>query len=286
MRFIYINDGVPKITTQLLSEACAARKVEMAEIDAPGFLFAPESELAPGDLLYRSATSLAAMRVEQFLYGQGVASFYNDLDAGLGSLPYYALAFQRAGIPVPRSIPVGSTDRDLLRSNVSAVGGFPVIVKIPGGSGGIGTLRVDTFGGLFSLIDFLLDRGIQPLLCAFIDNAVHWRVIVVGNSVAAAYRNVQDEDDFRTFASDDLADFKTPPPGTVASIALRGVQALRLEFGGVDVLEHASGRIYLLEVNFPCFFADPQRVAGIDVAGMMIEHLIAKSRKLSGCARE
>jgi RimK-like ATP-grasp domain len=282
MRFFYVNDdAVPEITTKLLAEACAARDVEMAEVTTAGFLFDPESELAPGDMLYRSAITLAAMRVEQFLFSDRVAAFYDNPEAALGGLPNNPLMFQRAGVPVPRTIPLASGDRDLLRGHVRTLGGLPVIMKIPGGSGGIGTIRVDTLGGLFSLVDFLFDRGILPFLCAFIDKAVHWRAIVISKRVASAYRNVQADDDFRTYASEDAHDFTIAPPDAVADIAVRAVRALRLEFGGVDLLEHPSGRIYLLEANFPCFFAHPQTVAGVDVAGMMIEHLMGKSRALT-----
>jgi hypothetical protein len=70
MRFIYISgDSVPLITTTLLVEACAARDIEMVYVTAAGFLFDPESALRPGDILYRSAITLA-MRVEQFLFSE------------------------------------------------------------------------------------------------------------------------------------------------------------------------------------------------------------------------
>lgn len=62
---------------------------------------------------------------------------------------------------------------------------------------------------------------------------------------------------------------------------MRAVRALRYEFGGVDILEHPTGRLYLLESNFPCYFATPQEVIGTDVAGAMLEYLVEKSRRLS-----
>ena len=63
-------------------------------------------------------------------------------------------------------------------------------------------------------------------------------------------------------------------------IAVDSAKVLRLEFAGVDLLEHPSGRIYLLASNFPCYFAQAQQVAGVDVAGAMIEHLAAKGRRI------
>jgi len=65
------------------------------------------------------------------------------------------------------------------------------------------------------------------------------------------------------------------------ALGLFRLQALRLELGGVDILEHASGRRYLLEANFPCYFALPETIAGVDVSGALIEHLVAKSHRLT-----
>ena len=55
-----------------------------------------------------------------------------------------------------------------------------------------------------------------------------------------------------------------------------------MELAGVDILQHPSGRLYLLEANFPCYFAHAQTLAGVDVAGAMVEHLMAKARGLAG----
>ena len=94
----------------------------------------------------------------------------------------------------------------------------------------------------------------------------------------ACYRDIQEDDDVRTYGSDDAADFSDTPPDHLAAVAIAAVRALRLEFGGVDVLEAPDGRLYVLEANFPCYFGQAQVVAGIDVAGAMVEHLVAKSR--------
>jgi hypothetical protein len=279
MRFYYINEDVPEITTNQLKDACHERNIEFVEVYAPAFLFDPASQLLPGDLLYRAAISLAAIRVEQFLFAEGVATFYAQSQGVIFGYTNAPLLFQRAGLPVPRRFPLASANRELLRRYVKLLGGFPVIVKVPG-SGGIGTLKVETFPALFSLLDLLLAQKQQPALCAFIDSAVHWRLIVIGNAVAACYRNIPEDDDFRTYASNDTADFIQPLP-TLAQLGIRAVQVLGLEFGGVDILEHPSGRFYLLESNFPCFFGHPRSVAGIDVAGAMLDYLVDKSRRIS-----
>jgi glutathione synthase/RimK-type ligase-like ATP-grasp enzyme len=161
------------------------------------------------------------------------------------------------------------------------MGGYPVIVKVLGSSGGIGIMRLDSPEALYSVVDHLIAQRMSPLLCAYVDNAVHWRLIVIGDRVAAAYRNVGIDRDFRSAVSSAAEDYGLEPPAEMAAVATRAVALLHLEFGGVDLLEHPTGRIYLLEVNFPCFFAQPQMTIGTDLGGMMVDHLIAKSRRLA-----
>jgi glutathione synthase/RimK-type ligase-like ATP-grasp enzyme len=134
---------------------------------------------------------------------------------------------------------------------------------------------------LFSLVDYALAEGRNPHLSAYVAGATHWRLIVVGRRVAAAYRNVALRDDFRTAADEgDPALFAQAAPRALAAAAVRAVRVLETEFGGVDVLQDRRGRGLVLECNFPCYFAHPQQAAGVDVAGMMVEHLLVKARRL------
>lgn len=277
MRFHSVDDGVPEPTTRFLRQACAARGVEYVHVDPRRFDFADERQLAPGDLLYRPAISLQAIRVEQFLYADGVSTFYRDADGIFFNPASASLLFQRAGLPIPRTYFVHSTSRPLLDGWVRQLGGYPVVVKLLGYSRGLGVMRADSPEALYSLVDYTVAEGKTPLLAAYVEDAVHWRLIVVGDRVVAGYRNRKDENDFRTYAEKDPVDFTQPIRPEMAAVAVGAVRALRYEFGGVDVLEHPSGRLYLLESNFPCYFATPQEVVGTDVAGAMLDHLMQKA---------
>ena len=188
---------------------------------------------------------------------------------------------ERAGIPLPRTLPITTPDRSVLRALVDAVGGFPVVLKVLGWSRGVGTMRVGGYPELFSIVDYMLAQNSNPLMCQYIPDAMHWRVTVVGDRAVACYRNVLDEDDFRTHGSEDPADFPDHVPEPLAAVAVATVRALKLEFGGVDVLEAPDGRLYVLESNYPCYFGQSQVVAGKDIAGAMLEHLLAKARRLA-----
>jgi hypothetical protein len=282
MRFICVDDGVPDITVRLLREACLARGVDFVAVEAGGFDFAADMGLEPGAMLYRPAVSARAALVEQYLWHDRVTTFHADPLGPFASTEAYPLLFAQAGLSVPLSLPVVSAEPDVLARAVAAVGGLPAIVKLFGHEGGTGVMRADSLEGLVSLADFLLAEGRQPWLCAYIAGAVHWRAVVVGERMVASYRNPVRPGDFRSFGSDDPADvLVTPPPG-LAPLAVAAVKALRLTFGGVDVLAHSSGRLYLLEANFPCYFAHAQVIAGIDIAGAMLEHLARRARATGG----
>jgi hypothetical protein len=281
MRFHCIDDGVPETTTRFLRRACAARGVEYEDVDPRGFDFQDDRQLQAGDLLYRPAISLAASRVEQFLYAEGVATFYRDPDGMFFSPTTSPLHFQRVGLPTPRTYYLHATSRRTIDSYVERLGGYPVVVKLMGYSRGVGVMRADSPESLYSIVDFAEAEGKSPLLCAYVEDATHWRLIVVGDRVVAGYRNRKDRNDFRTYADEDPEDFAQPIRPAIAELAARAVSTLRYEFGGVDILEHPTGRLYLLESNFPCYFATPQEVVGTDVAGAMLDYLIEKSRRLS-----
>jgi glutathione synthase/RimK-type ligase-like ATP-grasp enzyme len=186
---------------------------------------------------------------------------------------------QRAGLPIPRTIYYAGSDRQLLRSQVSHLGGFPILIKIPGYSRGIGVIRVDTLPALFSLMDYLTAIGVSPSLSTFVADAVHWRLTVVGDRVVSAYKNVLETDDFRTYASDSPDDYFEMVPPQMEELAVKAVQLLRVQFGGVDLLAHSSGRLYFLEANFPAYFANAQRVAGHDISGAILDCLLGKANR-------
>ena len=280
LSFHYVNDSVPEDTTRLLREACEQRDIEFIEINAPEFDYQPERRLAPGAMLYKAAVSAPGAFVEQFLYTPGVATFYSQPDGPLLYRVNPTLCFERAGLPTPRSVYVTTMNRDVIKAHVANLGGFPVIVKMMGNSRGIGVMRADSYPTLYSLLDYALSLGKFPLLAAYIDHAVHWRAVIVGDRMVAHYRNVTDEDDFRTSGSDEAEDYTAPPPEELEALAVGAVQAIGDEFGGVDVLEHPSGRLYVLESNNPCYFGAAQLQGGVDVAGKMVEYLREKATRL------
>lgn len=275
-----VNDNVPAISVSLLRDACQTRSIEMKVHDAPTFLFAPENRATPGDLMFRPAISLTAIKVEQFLYSERVATFYQAPDGIFFNCNNALRLFEQSGIPCPRTFQLNSLSREALDYYVEQLGGYPVVLKVLGNSRGVGVMKLDSAQALYSVADYVATQAQLPLLCAYVDDAVHWRCVVVGDRVVAAYLNPPDGKDFRTYGTARAEDVFTMVDAEMEALAVAAVQALRLEFGGVDILRHASGRLYVLEANFPCYYAHAQETGGVDVAGAMVEHLLRKRQTL------
>jgi hypothetical protein len=277
MIFACVNDaGVPAETIDLLRDACMDRNIAFLEVNAREFDYDPSRRLVAGDLMYRSATSMAAIRAEQFLYAPGVATFYMGADDRLFFIATTQwLHFQRAGLLVPETLFCAAMNRPRLDGWVARLGGFPILAKM-GGSAGIGVILIDSPSGLYSFVDYALSLGRQPALTRYIRDAVHWRVVVVGGRVIAAFTTEAPPGDFRAHAHNRAGSFTDSPPAAIATLAIDAVRVTRLEFGGVDILERSDG-CYVLESNFPCYFARAQVAGGIDTAGAMVDHLMHKA---------
>ena len=282
MRFCHVTEAsVPEETGRLLAEACANRGIAFSSVEGKSFDFDPAKRLQPGDLLYRGAVTTAAARAEAFLYSEGVSTFHTQPDGIYFTVVTPPLTHERFGVPIPKTFYLAGSDPRLLESMVERVGGFPVVLKVLGRSSGVGVMLVDSMPSLLSVLEYALAQGANPLLCQFIANATHWRLIVVGETVVGHYKNRHRMGDFRTDGSRDPADFTTAVPAVVATAAVRAVASLHLEFGGVDVLEDPAGSPYVLEANFPCYYAQAQLVVGVDIAGAMVDHLVRKAGRLS-----
>ncbi|MGH1341877.1 MAG: ATP-grasp domain-containing protein [Nannocystales bacterium] len=273
--FIVLDDGPCALSEQLVAAAgkrgLACALVVSAVVDP---LELPQ--LGPGDLLYRVGVSDRATVAEQLLCGPGVATLYQDTMGPHRLIDTQCLFLSRHDVPVPAAVYSLPRNAVELRAAVESVGGLPVILKQPGHSLGVGVMRLDSWSALHSVVDMLrASVGDQVVLMAAIEPAVHWRVIVVAGECAAAYRNPVRPDDFRTCVVEEPEYFQIPAPPAALDAAVRATEALGLRCGGVDVLVHESGEVYVLEVNFPFYFGHPMQAANIDVAAAMVDALLS-----------
>lgn len=276
---VVIEAETPAQTRLSLRRAARSRSVEYLEHHVASFdpLRGP---VPPGDLLYSPAITAVAFEVVAALWQPGVATVFHGPLGPLSGVFEPSSALRIRGIPMPREVRVRSADRAFLLRVAEGVGGLPVIVRADGGEGGERVAVVDSEASLVSVVGVLLSLGHAPRIVAFVGGAEHFRVVVVAGKAVAAYRNPNDEGDFRSSPSDDPGDYTATPDQRwpeISALACRACGALAVDFGGVDVLRHASGRLYVLEVNTPCYFAQAERF-GADVSGPLLDALLAGRR--------
>jgi hypothetical protein len=249
VQFVLITRPELADTNEALLHACARRTIACVTVVAGGGSSAPLLPAPVPRLLYRASSDVASCLLEALLATPAAVALHD---------PHFPAAFagmrmRQAGVPMARTVYVAAADEAQRAAQVQWLGGWPVVVKRPGLEGGAGISLAH------SLAD--LDRQLQglaapPALEAFVPHARCWRLTVLGGRVLAASARAAAEGDFRSNApgSRRLADAIAPAAAQAAAVA--AVQALRLEFGGVDVMEGLDGRPWVAEVNFPCFFAD------------------------------
>ena len=230
-----------------------------------------------GDLLFCPAVAPSANALERRLWRPGVISFHSQPRGPYAEIVEPMGLFATLGLPVPRGEMLRQVDARHVADAVERLGGLPIVLKLGGGEGGAGVMRLDSLTSLQSVLEAFAMRREWPLLQAHVPQAMHWRLAVVGDRVVAAYRNPLGADGFRSGVSADPADYTAPPPDGAAELAIAAAQALQVGFAGVDVLAHPSGRLYLIEANFPCYYPMAQRIAGIDIAGAMLDWLLARA---------
>lgn len=275
MKLYIIAKSPNEISTTLLKEACEERNISH-EILIPLETNPANITIKPGDAVYRAATSsnYGAAELERDLIMKGAKSFRKPEDAFVVQKDE-TLLFRKYDIPTPKTITYLPKSKIALEECVEEIGGFPVCVKMLGGSHGTGVMRIDGFQGLISVSDYLRASGRPVVMKEYCDVVSTARLIVLGDKVIDSIEYTAPKGDFR---SNEGAKPNVAPKSfnqEVNDTAVSAVKALGLEFGGVDIMVTKDGP-KVAEVNSPCFFPRCQLLTGTDIAGQMVEYLMGK----------
>lgn len=179
-------------------------------------------------------------------------------------------------MPIPRTVIIRSPD--YIDLAVKAVGGFPVIVKTPFGSYGSGVTIVESKRALVSMLDW--DNSIMYMIQEFVkySKGKDIRVFVVGGKVVGTMMRKAMKGEFRS--NIELGGIGIPVEITEneKNISLKAVQALDLEYGGVDILRGKDGPV-ILEVNSNPGFKELERATGVDIAKFIIEYAVEFAKR-------
>lgn len=188
---------------------------------------------------------------------------------------YTSALLEQAGLPTPATVACEEPD--------AAMEAFrrwgDVIVKPLFGSMGLGLVRVRE-----EAMAWRVFRTVAQLAGVFyVQRTVEHggrdvRAFVVGGRVLAAIerRAPAGGDGWRTNVSQGgTAVAVTLPPGP-SDLAVRAAEAVGAGYAGVDLVTDADGRCYVLEVNGIPGWRGLQEATGLDVAGAIVDHLLAQ----------
>lgn len=237
-------------------------------------------------MLYRSSKSALSMTAYKAIVAHNpfVATIYSSpfaLFASGDNVFRNTFTHIAEGIRVIETVfDIDATGADLERS-VKRLGGFPIIIKAAGGSHGTGVGRVDSIDSLRSVLGLLKNTGRKCLLRQYIPHSESARLIVLGDKVIGSVSYKKPQNDFRTNTEGGIKVEEKIFSKEIQTMAVKSVNSLGAEFGGVDIIIDQNNIPYLAEVNTPCYFPRVQNATGIDIAGMIVDHLADKDYKKS-----
>lgn len=270
------NEGLGFLVAAAEGQGIAANVVEAAKVD---YFSLPLLEI--GDLLFRQGLSERSKQVEQMIISDEVAHFYKDAVYAIGRRACSYFYNEQTGLPVIKTIPLLPTWESDMQKHVDYLGGFPLVMKVLGGSDGVGVMQIDSIEGLKSTVDYVRDLKGLVLLRSFVQHDYYGRLIVVGDKVVASHRTYSVDNEFRTNAlgNTDERKEKIDFSPEAQQAAVDAVRSLGVEFGGVDLLFSDDGTFHISEVNSPCAFYHTQKITGTDVAGEMVSYLAKKAQE-------
>jgi RimK family alpha-L-glutamate ligase len=177
---------------------------------------------------------------------------------------------ERHGLPTPATIVCESIEAAYhAREQL----GGDVIVKPLFGSMGLGMVRVsdeETAFRVFRAIETI--RGVFYLQRAIDHDGRDIRAFVVGGHVIAAIE--RRAPGWRTNLARGGEARALALPAAWSELAVRAADAVGAVYAGVDLLPARDGTVHVLEVNGIPGWQGVQHATGVDIAGVLVEHLL------------
>jgi RimK family alpha-L-glutamate ligase len=184
---------------------------------------------------------------------------------------YTSSLLEDAGLPTPRTI---VTERFNEAMTAFTELGSDVIVKPLFGSEGRGMLRVndpDLAHRVFRALE--LGRYVYYLQQYIPHDNWDIRTLVIGHQVVAAMKRIGDG--WKTNVAQGASTQALQLTPEMELLSLQAAQAVQAHYAGVDLLCAADGQCYVLEVNSIPGWRGLQAATRLDIAGMIVEHILS-----------
>jgi glutathione synthase/RimK-type ligase-like ATP-grasp enzyme len=239
--------------------------------------YSQAGQISSNDCIYRITSNGISREIELDTLMRGVKSMYSK-DLWLYQYKSKTILNQYRDVQMVPTKVVLSSDKQYLDNLVSELGGYPIIVKAPKGSHGVGVIKIESHETLYSIIDFMMAQEIDVTLKKYIEADGHYRVVVLDNKVLSTIKYNKPDKDFRTNAGDpEVYSVNLPQEGMDVALDAVSKQDLHTNFGGVDLIWSEQDQLfYVMEVNFPCFFPRNEMVDDVSISSEIIKYLLNK----------
>lgn len=281
MKIIILEKGTtPKSLPHLLD---ATKKLNLEPIvldvrDCSNLQIKEIKESKEPYLLYSTVDVELGYALEAELFTQNTTTFYTKTETifTCRNKAFQTVLFQQNGITFPKTI-LNYAENDLKQIS-DDLGGFPLIIKTNYGERGVGVLKIDSYEGLASTVDFFKKQNINHFLQKFIQADFYVRTIFVGQKLLGSIRYDIPKDDFRLATMKNLRPLKTALPNHVQQECLKAMKLLDTEFAGIDLLVQ-NEKYYISEVNFPCIYLNSQELIEENISEEILKYLIEKQKR-------
>ncbi|HII66166.1 TPA: RimK family alpha-L-glutamate ligase [Candidatus Woesearchaeota archaeon] len=184
------------------------------------------------------------------------------------------LALQQYNIPMPATYLISSAKAGKkLLTEVH----YPLIMKFPHGTQGIGVMVADSYGSASSMLDALIALRQPFLIQEYIDTGgVDIRAFVVGNEVVASVKRVASRGEVRANVHMGGTGKAHPLDTYQKRVAIDAAKAIGAEICAVDMLEGPKGPL-VIEANVSPGLQGIISTTGVNVAEKIAAYLAKKA---------
>ena len=184
------------------------------------------------------------------------------------------LARRGIGLPVTGFAHSTQYTEDL----IEMVGGTPLVLKLLEGTQGIGVVLAETRKAAESVIEAFRGLDANILVQEYIEESAgsDIRGLVVGGRVVAAMKRQAKSGEFRSNLHRGGTASEIEITDDERSTAVRAARIMGLNAAGVDLLRSAHGPM-VMEVNSSPGLEGIESATGVDVAGKMIDYVVARA---------
>ncbi len=187
------------------------------------------------------------------------------------------LVLQQNKIPMPKTYIAASVHA---AKKILKVIKYPVIMKLPSGTHGVGVMISDSYESASSMIDTLTALKQPFLIQEYIETGgVDIRAFVVGDKVVASMKRQAITGEKRANIHAGGSAKPVELSEAVKKIAIKAAKAVGCDICGVDILETPSGP-KIVEVNLSPGLQGITGVTKIDVADKIAKFLFEKTREV------